>query len=119
MAQVLPTQFSVRRWYAMKHMKRDDTAEWRALGYLLYALGAAAILVFWWRGTGHATLPTTYSLNLALGNVAGLLGTYAILWQVVLMGRNVSVDAARKGFHQACLVLGHGSRQALGGGPHL
>ena len=66
---------------------RDSSAEWRQLWYLVYAFGVAAILVFWWRATGHATIGTTYSVNLAIGNITGLIGAYAILWELVLLGR--------------------------------
>jgi predicted ferric reductase len=68
-------------------MKARRFALWRLFWYALYAAGAVIILGFWWQASGHATLATASSLDIAAGNVTGLLGTYAILWQLVLLGR--------------------------------
>ena len=60
---------------------------WHWFWYGLYAAGIAVILVFWWQASGHVTTATASSVNIAIGNLTGLIGTYAILWQLVLLGR--------------------------------
>lgn len=67
---------------------------WRLVWYCLYGLGVLAIMGFWWHATGHLTVRTAYSINLAIGNVSGLLGAYAILWQVILLGRLTFLENA-------------------------
>jgi len=59
----------------------------RQIWYWLYAAGAAITTFFWWQATGHETHSALYSVELAIGNLTGLLGTYQILWQLLLLGR--------------------------------
>jgi len=66
----------------MKH-----NAHWRWFWYVLYAAGIGLILYYWWHASGHRTTATALSVNVAIGNLTGLIGTYAILWQLVLLGR--------------------------------
>lgn len=68
-------------------MKRNLYAAWQLVWYSLYAAGAVVVLVFWWHASGHTTTTAKASIELAAGNLTGLLGTYAILWQLVLLGR--------------------------------
>ncbi|HEY2003506.1 MAG TPA: ferredoxin reductase family protein [Candidatus Saccharimonadia bacterium] len=59
----------------------------RQLWYWLYAAGIVIIAAFWWHASGHDTHAALYSVELAVGNLTGLIGTYQILWQVVLLSR--------------------------------
>lgn len=59
----------------------------RQIWYWLYAAGTAVIAACWWHATGHETHASAYSVYLAIGNLTGLVGTYQILWQLVLLGR--------------------------------
>jgi predicted ferric reductase len=68
-------------------MKRTYYLFWRWFWYSLYVAGIIIILVFWWGASGQHTAATASSLNIAAGNITGLIGTYAILWQLVLLGR--------------------------------
>lgn len=68
-------------------MKHTNYRLWHWVWYGLYAAGAIIILVFWWQASGHATSATASSLQIAIGNITGLIGTYAVLWQLVLLGR--------------------------------
>jgi hypothetical protein len=45
------------------------------------------ILGFWWCISGFEITPTASDAFNGLGRVAGLLGTYLVLWQLLLMGR--------------------------------
>ncbi len=75
-------------------MKRRGLAVWRQIWYLLYALGIVAIGLFWWHASGHRTTAATPSIEVAIGNLTGLVGTYAILWQLVLLSRLVPLESA-------------------------
>jgi predicted ferric reductase len=55
--------------------------------YGLYVAGAVAATYVWWHASGQLTTPTTFSRELAVGNITGLLGTYTLLWQLVLLSR--------------------------------
>lgn len=68
-------------------MKHPHYRLWHWFWHGLYSLGIVTILVFWWQASGKHTLATASSVNIAAGNLTGLIGTYAILWQLVLLGR--------------------------------
>ena len=68
-------------------MESSRYAVWRQFWLFLYAAGLAAVVGIWWAGTGHSTAASLASVEIAIGNLSGLIGTYAILWQLVLMGR--------------------------------
>jgi len=68
-------------------VKPRQTTLWQYLWYTLYIVGVAVIVLLWWRATGHTTTPAKASAEMAAGNLTGLVGTYAILWQLVLLGR--------------------------------
>ena len=53
----------------------------------LAALGAVAVLAFWWVDTPAGMLHTTADRLTAVGRVTGLLGTYLALVEVLLMSR--------------------------------
>ncbi len=57
------------------------------LWYALYAAGVLAIMIFWYRATGRTSTPDVSSVELAIGNITGLVGSYAVLWQLVLLSR--------------------------------
>jgi predicted ferric reductase len=52
------------------------------------------IVYFWWRATGHTVSSQASSVDLAVGNLTGLLGTYAVLWQLVLLSRLTFLEDA-------------------------
>ncbi len=57
-------------------------------------LNAIAILALWWIGSGHEGIKTAAdALNVA-GRLTGLLGTYLLLWELVLMARVPWLDTA-------------------------
>jgi predicted ferric reductase len=66
----------------------------RRLYWAIFAANAVVVLAFWWASTGlqqHRGLGD--ELN-ALGRITGLLGTYLVLWQLLLMTRQPWLDAA-------------------------
>jgi predicted ferric reductase len=73
---------------------KQYAAVWCRIWYLLYAVGVALIFYFWWQASGHRTTATALSINVAIGNLTGLIGTYAILWQLVLLGRLTVLENA-------------------------
>jgi predicted ferric reductase len=64
------------------------------LYYALFAFNAVLILGFWWIGSGTQPVRSTGDLLNVLGRVTGLLGTYGVLWQLVLMARVPWLEAA-------------------------
>jgi predicted ferric reductase len=66
----------------------------RRLYWAIFAGNILVVVGFWWASTGlqqHRGLGD--ELN-ALGRVTGLLGTYLVLWQLLLMTRQPWLDAA-------------------------
>ena len=55
--------------------------------YALAFLNAVLILGFWWAATGSQPLHGPADALNAAGRVTALLGTYLVLWQLVLMAR--------------------------------
>lgn len=54
---------------------------------MLFAGNAAFILAMWWATTGSAPIRTTADPINSIGRVSALLGTYLVLWQLLLMSR--------------------------------
>ena len=64
------------------------------VNYAICALNAAVILAFWWVSSGfEITRGLADALN-GLGRVTGLLGTYFVLWQLLLMARLPTLEDA-------------------------
>src|ERR1700716_3182481 len=66
----------------------------RELYYALFAGNALLVLLFWWTATGGQPVRSAGDALNALGRVTGLLGTYLVLWQLLLMTRQPWLDAA-------------------------
>ena len=66
----------------------------RRLYYALFAFNAVLILGFWWIGSGSQPVRSLGDLLNVAGRVTGLLGTYGVLWQLVLMARVPWLEAA-------------------------
>jgi predicted ferric reductase len=83
------------------------------------------ILGFWWFSSGFEITRTASDAFNGLGRVTGLLGTYLVLWQLLLMGRlpwlehafgleRMAVLHKWNGYLAVGLLLGHGVFQTLG-----
>ncbi len=66
----------------------------RTLYWLLFAANAAIVVAFWWVSTGTQPMRSPGDVVNAIGRVTGLLGTYLVLWQLLLMTRQPWLDAA-------------------------
>jgi predicted ferric reductase len=75
-------------------MKSKSYSFQRLTWYVVYGLGIAAILWFWWTITGRTASANTYGFDLAVGHITGLIGTYCILWELVLLSRLVFLERA-------------------------
>jgi predicted ferric reductase len=94
--------------------------------YLWLLLGnALIILTFWWYGSGRSSFGGTIAVINGLGRLAALLGTYLVLWQLLLMSRlpwlhrafgsQVVVRLHRwNGYLALGLLVAHGALQTLG-----
>ena len=60
--------------------------------FAVVALGAALVLFLWWHDTLGASLQGAGEQLTAAGRITGLLGTYLVLVEVVLMGRVTWLD---------------------------
>jgi predicted ferric reductase len=83
------------------------------------------ILGFWWSSSGFEITRTASDAFNGLGRVTGLLGTYLVLWQLLLMGRlpwlehafgleRLAVLHKWNGYLTVGLLLAHGIFQTLG-----
>jgi predicted ferric reductase len=83
------------------------------------------ILGFWWSSSGFEITRTASDAFNGLGRVTGLLGTYLVLWQLLLMARlpwlerafgleRMAVLHKWNGYLAVGLLLGHGVFQTLG-----
>ena len=93
--------------------------------YALFAINAVVILAFWWTSSGfEITRNASDALN-GIGRVTGLLGTYLVLWQLLLMARlpwlehafgleRMAVLHKWNGYLVLGLLVGHGVFQTLG-----
>jgi predicted ferric reductase len=60
----------------------------------LFYANAVAILYLWWVGSGHDGMKTPADALNQLGRVTALIGTYLVLWELVLMARMPWLDDA-------------------------
>jgi predicted ferric reductase len=83
------------------------------------------ILGFWWVSSGFEITRSGSDFFNGLGRVTGLIGTYLVLWQLLLMARLPSLEHAFgletmavlhkwNGYLAIGLLLGHGVFQTLG-----
>jgi predicted ferric reductase len=97
----------------------------RELYYAIFAGNALLVLLFWWVGTGDQAPRSPGDVLNAVGRVTGLLGTYLVLWQLLLMTRQPWLDAAFgldrlavlhrwNGYLALGLLLAHALFQTLG-----
>jgi predicted ferric reductase len=93
--------------------------------YAFFGANAVVILAFWWFSSGFEITRTASDAFNGLGRVTGLLGTYLVLWQLLLMGRLPWLERAFglermailhkwNGYLAVGLLLGHGVFQTLG-----
>ncbi len=93
--------------------------------YALFAVNAVLIVGFWWLSSGFEITRTASDAFNGLGRVTGLLGTYLVLWQLLLMARlpwlehafgleRMAVLHKWNGYLAISLLLGHGVFQTLG-----
>jgi predicted ferric reductase len=93
--------------------------------WAVFYINVIALLVVWWAGSGHdgAKTPADY-LNV-IGRITGLLGTYLVLWELVLMSRVPWLDDAfgmerlvvlhrRNGYLLIGLLAAHAIAQTIG-----
>ena len=95
------------------------------VAYGLVALNAGVILGFWWLSSGFEITRTASDAFNGLGRVTGLLGTYLVLVQLLLMARIPWLESALglekmavlhkwNGYLAIALLLAHGIFQTLG-----
>lgn len=91
----------------------------------LVALGAVAVIIVWFGDTPGSSLHTLGDKVTALGRVTGLLGTYLVLVQVVLMARlpwlerfvggdRLATWHRKNGAYAISLLVGHAVFIAIG-----
>lgn len=91
----------------------------------LFVGNALVVLAFWWVSTGTQPMRSPGDVLNAIGRVTGLLGTYLVLWQLLLMTRQPWLDAAFgldrlaivhrwNGYLALGLLAGHAVFQTLG-----
>ena len=84
----------------------------------LVALGALAVIYMWWHDTTPASVHGAGPWLTAAGRVTGLVGTYLVVIEVLLMGRIPWLDRAigmdrlavwhrRNGEYAICLLVAH------------
>jgi predicted ferric reductase len=92
---------------------------------VLFGVNGLLILGFWWFSSGFEITRTASDAFNGLGRVTGLLGTYLVLWQLLLMGRlpwlerafgleRLAVLHKWNGYLAVGLLLAHGIFQTLG-----
>ena len=95
------------------------------LYYALFAFNAVLIVGFWWSSSGFEITRSGSDLLNGLGRVTGLIGTYLVLWQLLLMARLPSLEHSFglermavlhkwNGYLAIGLLLAHGVFQTLG-----
>jgi predicted ferric reductase len=96
-----------------------------AFAYALLVLNAVVILGFWWFSSGFEITRSASNGFNGLGRVTGLLGTYLVLWQLLLMARlpwlertfgleRMAVLHKWNGYLVIALLMGHAVFQTLG-----
>lgn len=95
------------------------------LVYALFAINAALILLFWWFSSGFEIARSSSNLFNGLGRATGLLGTYGVLCQLLLMARSPWLERTIgfekmahlhrwNGYLAIGLLFAHGVFQTLG-----
>jgi predicted ferric reductase len=110
-----------------RSLHRADQSVWSkpAAYYATFAGNALLILGFWWLSSGYEIARTASDTFNGLGRVTGLLGTYLVLWQLLLMSRLPGLEHAFglewlavlhkwNGYLAISLLLSHGVFQTLG-----
>jgi predicted ferric reductase len=93
--------------------------------YAVFALNAVVMLGFWWFSSGFEVTRTASDAFNGIGRVTGLLGTYLVLWQLLLMARlpwlehtfgleRMAVLHKWNGYLVIGLLIGHAVFQTLG-----
>jgi predicted ferric reductase len=93
--------------------------------YALFAFNAVVILGFWWISSGFEITRSGSDFFNGLGRVTGLVGTYLVLWQLLLMARlpwlehafgleRLAVLHRWNGFLAIGMLVAHGIFQTLG-----
>jgi predicted ferric reductase len=62
--------------------------------WAVFWANAVATLVLWWAGSGHDGVKTGADALNVIGRITALLGTYLVLWELVLMARVPWLDDA-------------------------
>ena len=104
-----------------------DRSPWSRpqLNYAVFAFNAVLILGFWWISSGFEITRTGSDFFNGLGRVTGLIGTYLVLWQLLLMARlpwlehafgleRMAVLHKWNGYLAFGLLVAHGVFQTLG-----
>ncbi|HEY8830529.1 MAG TPA: ferric reductase-like transmembrane domain-containing protein, partial [Candidatus Limnocylindria bacterium] len=97
----------------------------RDIIWAVFNANLAAILLLWWVGSGHDGVKTGADALNVIGRVTALIGTYLVLWELLLMARIPWLDNAfgmeglvvlhrRNGFLIIWLLVAHGVAQTLG-----
>jgi predicted ferric reductase len=95
------------------------------LNYAVFAFNAVLILGLWWFSSGFEITRTWSDFFNGVGRVTGLIGTYLVLWQLLLMARlpwlerafgleRLAVLHKWNGYLVIGLLTGHGVFQTLG-----
>jgi predicted ferric reductase len=105
----------------------DDRSPWSRpqLNYAVFALNAVLILGLWWFSSGFEIVRSWSDFFNGVGRVTGLLGTYLVLWELLLMARlpwlehafgleRLAVLHKWNGYLVIGLLSGHGVFQTLG-----
>ncbi|MDQ6917742.1 MAG: ferredoxin reductase family protein [Candidatus Dormibacteraeota bacterium] len=93
--------------------------------YAIFAFNAALILTLWWFSSGFEIGRSGADFLNGLGRVTGLMGTYLVLWQLLLMARlpwlehsfgleRTAVLHKWNGYLAIGLLVAHGVFQTLG-----
>jgi predicted ferric reductase len=93
--------------------------------YFLFLANALAILVLWWSSSGFEITRSASDAFNGLGRITGLIGTYLVLCQLLLMARTAWLEAAFgfertavlhkwNGYAAVGLIFAHAAFQTLG-----
>ena len=93
--------------------------------YLFFLANALVIFVLWWSSSGFEITRTASDTFNGLGRITGLIGTYLVLCQLLLMARTAWLEAAFgfermavlhkwNGYAAVGLILAHAVFQTLG-----
>lgn len=61
---------------------------------VVFFVGLWAVLFFWWRASGAIPVKTTADRLNTIGRITALIGTYLLLWQLLLMSRFTWLERA-------------------------